>query len=526
MTAGVPARLVRRRIRAFRTSAGHSVIQAVAATYYTICIIGLGIGVFGPTVAGFLGQIGIAAPAVPTGNVAHAVLPAGGLVAAGFAVWLAQQYGPIVLKPAEVTWLLRAPVRRLGLVGVRVGWLSFGFAGGGAVVGLGLAFGGAVSVPGAVASVAVGSCAGLAVVVAAMLGQFFGEAAERVVSVLWSTLLVLGVAGASAVLVPSAAGGGSRIGEVAYEILRWSGPWGWPSLLAGQGAVASMVAGVGVLLAVALAGAVGFLLPRVPHASIASASARFAILAGAAMMMDPGSLATTDEARRAGRRRPRGRLAGGRWWRGTRALLAQDLLVLRRRWPRLVVALVLTSGPAMGYALGGTAVAALVLPAVAVWAARIPTGAAGRESDAPGLARLLAVDQLVLRNLRLIAPMVVGVVWAGLATAMLALVLPAGGLSWVLLGLSAAPGWALAALRMARRGPVRHDLPVMVTPAGLLPIGPLMWSLTGVDLAVLLTAPTIYATFAADPANSTVLVVQLALSAAGLAWPFLRRLSA
>jgi hypothetical protein len=69
------------------------------------------------------------------------------------------------------------------------------------------------------------------------------------------------------------------------------------------------------------------------------------------------------------------------------------------------------------------------------------------------------------------------------------------GVVWGLCSLGlvgAAAGLALAAgaMRAARRGRVRHEFPPIVTPMGYVPTGLLYWVVTGLDLGVLLTAPT------------------------------------
>lgn len=520
------ARSVRRQVRELRTSGDRSVIQAVAATYYALCVIGIGVGVFGPSIVGFVTAVLAESPELPLASGFRSVLPAGGLVAAGFGLWLARQYGPAVLKPEEVTWLLRAPVGRTGLLARRVVGLSMGFAAAGAVIGAGLTAGGSVTVAGVLAAAAIGLATGLALVLVAMVGQLIGEVGDRVVRGLWSVLVTLGVLTAGLTVVPSAAGLGTGFGLAAYEATRWSGPWGWPALIAAQGMPAVVAGSAAVLVAALVAVAVVALLPRLPHGSIATASARFAMLAGAATMMDPGSLATADEARRAGRRRPNGRLPRGRWWRGPRMLLAQDLLLIRRRWPRLVFALVLTAAPALAAVLGGMVAALVVLVTGALWVARVGTGAAGRESDAPGLARLIALSPETVRTMRLVVPVILSAGWGVLAFALLALVAGTPVGLWILLGAAVGPAWALGALRMAGRGPVRHELPVLVTPGGLIPTGPVLWAVTGVDIGVLLAIPTLTILFTGGSVGPAWVVGQIILSGLGLAWPQVRRLFA
>ncbi|MEV4085050.1 hypothetical protein AB0J43_32785, partial [Nonomuraea fuscirosea] len=66
----------------------------------------------------------------------------------------------------------------------------------------------------------------------------------------------------------------------------------------------------------------------------------------------------------------------------------------------------------------------------------------------------------------------------------------AGAGAWWVLGLLAGPALAAAALRMAGRAPVDHSMPVIDTPGGAIPTGPLFWAATGPDLALLGCLPT------------------------------------
>ncbi|MFI9593035.1 hypothetical protein [Nonomuraea sp. NPDC052265] len=114
---------------------------------------------------------------------------------------------------------------------------------------------------------------------------------------------------------------------------------------------------------------------------------------------------------------------------------------------------------------------------------------------------------------RALLPALLGGTWAALALAGVAATggLPSG--TW-LFGLLAAPALAAGALRMARRGPVDHSLPVIDTPGGAVPTGPLLWAATGADLALLGCLPAVVALAAGPAAPGGFLVAQ---ALAGLA---------
>ncbi|MFC7105823.1 hypothetical protein ACFQQB_38665 [Nonomuraea rubra] len=106
---------------------------------------------------------------------------------------------------------------------------------------------------------------------------------------------------------------------------------------------------------------------------------------------------------------------------------------------------------------------------------------------------------------------------AGSAMAQAVATAQAGGAWWWLFGPLAAPALAAAALRMARRAPVDHSMPVIDTPGGAIPTGPLFWAATGPDLALLGCLPTA-AALASQPAPlAPFLVAQGVMSVAVLA---------
>ncbi|MFF0773148.1 DUF6297 family protein [Nonomuraea wenchangensis] len=91
-----------------------------------------------------------------------------------------------------------------------------------------------------------------------------------------------------------------------------------------------------------------------------------------------------------------------------------------------------------------------------------------------------------------------------------------------LFGVLAAPGLAAGALRVVRRRPVDHSLPVIDTGAGAIPLGPVLWAVTGLDLALAGCLPALLALATAPPQPGPYLVAQAVTGAAVLAAYVLR----
>lgn len=513
VAAGVPARQIRRQIRNYQNEQ-RSIIKIAGAIYYALVVVAIALGVFGAPIFGFFGVVlsGTTAAAGVARAYSSVVAPAAALALTGATLRVLLRIGPVWLPAVEVAWLLRAPVRRAGLFLSRL--LAVAIVSG-LFVGTVACVVAAVSPPitpiGLVAVAALGVATGMALVAVGVLLQFTNETAERIGGAVGGALAGIGVLASAAILVPS-----TSVLAVVRDVLVWSGPWGWFAL-AGHGGMLA-VGGLVVAAVLAAASIVVFVvvLPRVRLGAVADASARTAIIVGAATVLDPGALAPAAEARRVGRRRPRGRLPR---WRGLMAFVGQDLLVLRRRLDRAAAAVVIALGPGLALALtgGGRAsaiFAGLVLLICGTWAAGLTTGPAGREANAAGLSRLLAVPAAQLRTVRLVLPIVVAIGWGVATFAVLGASFSGSMLMWLGLGVVAGPGWAVGALRTASRGPVRNDLPVLSTPMGLIPTGPLLWLVSGLDLATLLTLPA-WVAVGLGQVNSQLLLAQLAFSVAG-----------
>ncbi|GAA4523646.1 MULTISPECIES: DUF6297 family protein [Nonomuraea] len=155
----------------------------------------------------------------------------------------------------------------------------------------------------------------------------------------------------------------------------------------------------------------------------------------------------------------------------------------------------------VGALVGGLAPAALLIGGALAVAASAVAGAR-RDADNPALARLAAVGTRAALLARALLPALLAAAWMAAALGWLAAAGAVAG-PWWAFGPLAAPALAAGALRMARRPPVDHSLPLIDTPAGAIPTGPVFWAATGPDLALLGSLPTLAAlvTQPADPSG-------------------------
>ncbi|MFB9248943.1 DUF6297 family protein [Sphaerisporangium melleum] len=430
------------------------------------------------------------------------------LAAVSYAGYLAvaRALGPVVLPAADAAWLVLSPLPRRSVLGRSAAVLLVLALGGGAALGLAVlsAFG---APDGLILRLAAALVLGAGATVGGMAVAVLAQASHS-----WDVLLQVVIAGTvlAAVLVAVLGGGAGR-----------------QALLAVAGApAAAAVAAAGPVAAVAcaLAHRAWTTLDRIPARAILGSSARTGRVASAAVTMDPGALtwAVEDE-------HWRGRVLGSRPWprlagRKALALAWQDWRRIGRRPGRLAVLAGAAVLPAVAaQAAGGmSAMPAGVLLAGTLAAAAMCTTGARRDAADPALARLLAVDRRALAAARALLPALLAAAWSALALAGLAAAGALSGGAWWLLGPATAPACAAASLRMAGRPPVDHSLPVIDTPVGALPAGPLIWAVTGADLALLGCLPALVAlTAPASPPGSS-LIVQ-ALTAAAVLTAFLLR---
>ncbi|MGW0806760.1 DUF6297 family protein [Nonomuraea sp. NPDC002799] len=422
---------------------------------------------------------GLGVPADPGRMGAGAALLALGL--AGLLA-AARAAGPVLVPAADASWLILSPLNRRSLLG-RTGRMLFMVAiPAGVVLGFGLVA--ALGAPDQLVwrllgALAVGVSASVGVMALAVLGQ-----ASQSWQV-WSTAAMAALLVLAVVLVS----GQARV------VLTVAASASVPMVAAAaSGAVAASA-----LLARQAWAALG----RIPARTVIAGSTRAGHLANAAAGLDPSGLTWIAEDNHW-----RARKLSSRRWPSLPAPLAlawHDWRRVARRPGRLAV---MSGTAALPAVLAQAGAAPPVLGAAvlggALAVAATGTSGARRDNDNPALARLLGVGRRRALAARSVLPGLLGGAWAAAALGALTLHLAgspaAGGVvgPWWLFGLPAAPALAAAALRMARRDPVDHSMPVIDTPGGAIPTGPLIWAVTGIDLAVIGCLPAAMA-LAAQP---------------------------
>lgn len=436
------------------------------------CVI-LAIAVAGQPIASALG--GLARRTDPAQ--AGAGLAVIGLAFAGF-LTLARTLGPVVLSAADVSWRLMSPLPRRTVLGrSALVLLVLSVLGG---LALGVALVAVLGAPGQpvvrlTAFLVLGVCAGVGGMALALLGQAFPAWDGRLQAVIALTLAV-------SVLVAVLGAGPGR------HLPAW--------VTVAPAGVAAGVAAAAAVVTASLARPAWAALGRMPARAILAASARTGRVAQATVLMDPGALSWVAEDNHW-----RGRTLRSRRWPvpGIWALAWQETRRASRRPLRLAVLAGATLLPALA-AGAGLPTVATVLPATGALAAAVfVVAGARRDGDDPALLRLLAVSPRAALAARALPSALTGAAWLGTALGGLVLTGALAGGPWWPLALACGPALAAAALRMAGRRPVDHALPVLPTAIGALPTGPLVWALTGVDLALLGCAPTLLA-LATQPA--------------------------
>ncbi|MEV4242391.1 DUF6297 family protein [Streptosporangium canum] len=393
---------------------------------------------------------------------------------------VARAVGPVALPASDAAWLVLSPLDRRGVLGRTARLLLVISVLAGTALGVGL-----LAVLGAPDQLAVRLVAAVVLGVSAAAGGMalavLSQSSQTWNSWLHVALVAITVLAGVAAL--SASGPARRI---------------LPSVASAPVTLCAALAGVAAVAAALLVRRAWSSLARIPARSLLAASTRAGHVAGAAVGMDPGALTWIAEDNHW-----RGRALRSRPWPPLPAPLAlawQDWRRLGRRPGRLAVLLGTAALPSLAaQAAGGvTAITVGALLAGALAAAVAGTSGARRDGDNPSLARLLGVDARAALAARALLPALLSAVWLSLALTGLVLSGTLAEGPWWLFGPSAAPVLAAAGLRMARRNPVDHAMPIIETPAGTVPTGPVMWGLTGVDLAVLGCLPLALA-LAAQP---------------------------
>ncbi|MBP2707977.1 hypothetical protein JOL79_29770 [Microbispora sp. RL4-1S] len=467
----------------------------------------LGLVLLGQPVATVLG--GLARTADP------ARIGAGlALIAAAYAglLALARAVGPIALPAADAAWLVLSPLPRRSVVLRSALILLVTAVVAGGVLGVaGLAVLGSTGslgphlMPALVIGVTV-SVAGAATAVLAQASQT------------WDTRLQVLVAGCVlaavlAALLSTVLGGGPG-----RQVL--------VAVAAAPASVVTAVAGLAAAAAALLVRQAWAALDRLPARGVLASSEKAGRVASAAVAMDPGALSWIAEDNhwrgRTLRSRPWPRLAGR--WRAA-APAWQEWRRLSRRPGRLALLYCCAALPALAaQATGGlSALPVVALFGGALGAAATATTGARRDGDDPSLARLLAVGPRAVMAARTLLPTALAASWLVLALSGLAVagLLPSG--LWWALGVATAPALSAGALRMARRAPIDHSMPMVEIPGSPpLPIGLLLWALTGLDLVLVGCLPAL-AALGAPPASLASHVATQAVAGLAVLIGFVRR---
>ncbi|WP_320066743.1 DUF6297 family protein [Micromonospora sp. RTGN7] len=391
------------------------------------------------------------------------------LAAAGVALLLTlRRLGPLVLGRSDLAWLLHTPVSRRGLLLPALARALCLAAVAGATLAL-LAVGrlaprptdGAETAAWLAAGAGAGGCAAL-LATAAQRDPRLGRWLDRMLTVALCAL------GAVVLLEPAAPATPTIPG---------------PGLLA-----ALTVTAAGAFTAATVRG-----LRLFPAAALHEPAADVGAYLDSAYVMDP-SFTTDLRERRFWRRRT---LRSAPLRRGMPVPAQHELRVLRRKLPRLGWLAGAAAVPAM-LADGASWMLALALVGGALTSASTTAEATRRDVAQPALLRLLGLPARRVLAVRLLTATALASLWCALALTALALLggLPPG--PWWALGLAFGPVAGVAALRRARIGAINHGLPLIDTPMGAFPPGPLLWLLTGLDLLVPLGLPMLTALFGAD----------------------------
>ncbi|MEV0900960.1 DUF6297 family protein [Actinoplanes sp. NPDC049802] len=472
----VELRPVRRWIR--RTQAAHRDRGETAATAYVF--------VFSVLVLAAMAQETLAAvfsPLVPSLTGSGAL--AWAAVCAGLIFATLRRLGPVTVSRPAAYFLLTAPVSRRRLLSPTLAVAAVGAALAGAATALGIL--GHAASTGTIALTGTGAVLGVLLTLAAALAQ-----ARPRTGRIADTVARLAIAAGLATLVAEEAG--------------WTPPTpgGWPpaAVVVPLTGLLTVVAAAGLLLAVRD-------LARTPNDRILESAKTAGTLADSVYGVEPSFLADMLERRYWAHRRLRSTPLPRR----LPPLTGQDLLLARRRLPRLLWAAAATTLPlllsgAPAWLLAGT----LLIGTMVV--ARTTTAPVRTDATNPVLLRLLGLTSRQALWQRLWVPAAVGTVWATLALGQLQLTgaLPPG--QWWPLGLALGPVGAIAGLRAARTGLVRNDLLPFETPMGSVPTGPLLHAFAGLDLLIL-ALPTVVALVTAAPATWSLLLFQLGVAVVG-----------
>jgi Family of unknown function (DUF6297) len=448
---------------------------------------------------------------VPAQTMAGTALVAG---AAAALLMLAQAFGPLVLSPADASWLLLTPLDRRGvlrrpaLVTAVLASLAGAVLG---VLALAMAWpylrGGGQHLSATWILLAAVGGAGLflAATLAAVLAQPRQPYRARLRAT-WAVVAAIAVVAGVA---------GERVRALSRVVTD-----GFTDISKGTFGVLAVVAVVAACVFVLL---LWRLLPRFPAGVLWSQSAQTGTALTAISFGNLSLLSWIAEdnywrsrvltsrpfprlapafARSSPRLSPAFALAWADWRRLARRPVSLTVLAGSTLAPALAGAAI--TGHARGYTL------AVVLLAGAIAAGTQGTAATRRDTSDPVLRRLLGVEAAPALGARAVLPALLSAVWLAVALALLVIVGVLPGLAWPLLGLLAGPAVTPAVLRIARTGVIEPGDEGLVLPVGNVP----MWLITRAISLVLGVAgcfPALKAV-AAGHVHASTLVAQLAFS--------------
>lgn len=409
-------------------------------------------------------------------------------------VGLATRLGPLALSAAEATWWLPLAVERRTLLRpAAVRWPTVGAAIGGLAGGAAAMAAGTGSVALAAAAIAGGAVTACLIVIAglAQSAPALHSAIRRGADGLLTAVPAAGIA-LALVARPAPAPGGAPMAPAIAS--------------AGMAAVLLLVWDSRI--------------DRIPGASLRTLGASADEALVAVLSLDPRGLGRALAARSAPAQRRSARLR--RLLRLPQSVrpaavvvVADVLLFLRvRRYPAQVV--VAACLPAMALLVAEPSRATVLASTmIGAYAAALATVDGNRRAQVvPALDTLVPIGETGLRLARLVVPVAVMSLW-GLVVMVL--------VSWRFgevgahlgLGLLAAPMWAAAATRAARRPLPDFSAPLIVTPMGAIPPGLSAVIGQGPDLAVIGGIPVILALLGGT-VPAPLLILQAACTAAAV----------
>lgn len=411
-------------------------------------------------------------------------------------------FGPIVVSPPDAQWLVLSPLDRRAVLRPAAARLLLVSIVAGGVLGVSALI--LLGVPGDVplrllAAVVLGASLMIAGMSATVLSQHSDNDG------VWLTTVLAAVAILAALITVAAR-------SERLPGLRLIGSLAQAPAAAGVGA-----AGVAAMIAAVLARSAWRSLACFPARAVLDASVRLGHTANMTLGLEPALVFLVAEDDYWRRRRLRSR----RWPRlpASAALAWQDWRTLGRRPKRLMLLTLSAIIPTLAVPQGARM--SLLLPGIlligALAAAASGTTGARRESGDITLQRIMALAPASVLMARTVLPTILAALWLTVALTGLMLVgtMPTG--SWLAAGPAAAPALGAAALRMAGRGSIDHGLPPIDTPMGPIPSGPLLWALTGLDVAFIGCAPLTWAMLTGHTAVLPAIAVQAMTALATLA---------